>query len=670
MPSPRTARTVVRFMLAWFALYLGAAVASPLLTSGRLCRDLLGRRHRPAGADRRRRRAPTRLARLPCTARVCACGRTAAPGARARGDAAAAAGLHPCRRRRATWPAALTAAPPPARAAAPRPDPRRGAHAGDPGVARPLCFDPARKSGPRDRASPEPRTHQPTMERPSGRAALALAFPLVGVAQEADDAPPVKTLGVVTVTGGAADLAADADPDHHGGRHARADRDARINATDSEDALKYLPSLLVRKRYIGDYNHAILSSRASGTGNSARSAVYADGILLSNYLGNGVGGISFAPRWGLVTPEEIERVDVHVRPVLGRLPGQLGRRGGRLRHRACRRSSRRTPRSATSSQPFELYNTRRDLSRLAGQRLARQPQRRLVAWWVNVNRTDSDGQPLTFATTARSAPGTPGTRRHAGDRRRAGPEQRQPALVASSATARSTHTAQDHAKLKLAYDLTPTLRASYALGCWQQRIGRRRRAPTCATPRAQPVYSGPINIDGRSYTLTRRRLRADQRRPDAPDARPLDQEPHPGPTGTGRSPPASTTTAATTSARTPPQLAARRRSGGAGTLADRQRHRLERRWRAKGIWRPQGTGRRAHRRLRRAAATATSCAYLTSEHRSATGCTARADALLSDVARRRTGLSAPGRRTLWRFAPGLEARCSAAAPSAGRPSTG
>ena len=38
-----------------------------------------------------------------------------------------------------------------------------------------------------------------------------------------------------------------------------------------------LPSLLVRKRYIGDYNHAILSSRASGTGNSARSAVYADG---------------------------------------------------------------------------------------------------------------------------------------------------------------------------------------------------------------------------------------------------------------------------------------------------------------------------------------------------------------------------------------------------------
>ena len=63
-----------------------------------------------------------------------------------------------------------------------------------------------------------------------------------------------------------------------------------VNATDSEDALKYFPSLLVRKRYVGDYNHAVLSSRASGTGNSARSAVYADGILLSNYLGNGATG--------------------------------------------------------------------------------------------------------------------------------------------------------------------------------------------------------------------------------------------------------------------------------------------------------------------------------------------------------------------------------------------
>jgi iron complex outermembrane receptor protein len=43
----------------------------------------------------------------------------------------------------------------------------------------------------------------------------------------------------------------------------------------------------------------VLSTRASGTGNSARSMVYSDGILLSNYLGNGA---TFAPRWGMVSP--------------------------------------------------------------------------------------------------------------------------------------------------------------------------------------------------------------------------------------------------------------------------------------------------------------------------------------------------------------------------------
>src|SRR6187399_3377948 len=92
----------------------------------------------------------------------------------------------------------------------------------------------------------------------------------------------------------------------------------KINATDAEDALKYFPSLLVRKRYVGDYDHAVLATRASGTGNSARSLVYVDGILISNLLGNGA---TFTPRWGLVTPEEIERVDVLYGPFSAAYPG-------------------------------------------------------------------------------------------------------------------------------------------------------------------------------------------------------------------------------------------------------------------------------------------------------------------------------------------------------------
>lgn len=124
-------------------------------------------------------------------------------------------------------------------------------------------------------------------------------------AQDGADAP-ARTMGTVIIAGGRPTSLPTQIPTTIEGISGR-QIEQTINASDSEDALKYLPSLLVRKRYIGDYNHAVLSTRASGTGNSARSMVYADGILLSNYLGNGAG---FTPRWGMVTPEEIERVDV------------------------------------------------------------------------------------------------------------------------------------------------------------------------------------------------------------------------------------------------------------------------------------------------------------------------------------------------------------------------
>ena len=145
----------------------------------------------------------------------------------------------------------------------------------------------------------------------------AVALMVSGAAM-AQQAAPAKELGVVLVTSGQPSSLPTQIPTTMESVTAL-QLSETINATDSEDALKYLPSLSVRKRYIGDYNHAVLSSRASGTGNSARSAVYADGVLLSNYLGNGA---TYAPRWGLVTPEEIERLlDEVAQDVWGRETG-------------------------------------------------------------------------------------------------------------------------------------------------------------------------------------------------------------------------------------------------------------------------------------------------------------------------------------------------------------
>ncbi len=61
--------------------------------------------------------------------------------------------------------------------------------------------------------------------------------------------------------------------------HVTIDGDAirtTVNAVNVEDTLKYLPSLVVRKRHIGD-TQAPLATRTSGLGASARSLIYADG---------------------------------------------------------------------------------------------------------------------------------------------------------------------------------------------------------------------------------------------------------------------------------------------------------------------------------------------------------------------------------------------------------
>ena len=88
--------------------------------------------------------------------------------------------------------------------------------------------------------------------------------------------------------------------------------DNTINLATPEDAIKYMPSIQVRTRYIGDTN-APVGMRTSGTSASARNLIYADGILLSSLLGNNNTNTG-SPRWNTVSPGEIERVDVMYGP--------------------------------------------------------------------------------------------------------------------------------------------------------------------------------------------------------------------------------------------------------------------------------------------------------------------------------------------------------------------
>ena len=336
--------------------------------------------------------------------------------------------------------------------------------------------------------------------------ASAAAFTTVHAAEDATvnapaDAPVrAQTLGIVRIDGAAPTSLPSRIPTTMEGVSGEAiARD--INATDAEDALKYLPSLLVRKRYIGDYNHAVLSTRASGTGNSARSLVYADGILLSNLLGNGA---TFAPRWGLVSPEEIARVDVMYGPFSAAYSGNAV---GAVVDYQTRMPTRfeAHARVGYSHQPNDLYGHKRDYD-------AKQASASIgsaegaFSWWLHAGRTDSEGQPQTFATRTLSASApvagaVPVTGAVAGLNR-----TNQPWLLLGSGT--QYDTVQDQAKVKLAYDIDPGLRAMYVFGLWSNDSdGRSQSFLTDANGRTIDHRAGggitqPVSIDGKGYTLS------------------------------------------------------------------------------------------------------------------------------------------------------------------------
>lgn len=320
---------------------------------------------------------------------------------------------------------------------------------------------------------------------------LAVCGALPTAAQTADNSP-TKELGVVTIRGGQPTSLPTQIPTTIEGV-TREQIEHSINATDSEDALKYLPSLLVRKRYIGDYNHAVLSTRASGTGNPARSMVFADGILLSNYLGNGP---TNAPRWMLVTPEEIERVDVLYGPFSA---AYAGNSVGAVVDYVTRMPTKFEAHGqvSTQHQPFDLYGTH---ASYAGKQVSASVGNKNGdwSWFLNFNKTDSEGQPLTFPTrlvaggTVGSA-GMPVSGAVPGQNR-----SNQDWYLLGTAT--QYHTQQDHIKAKIAYDLSPTVRAAYTFGWWHN-ASEGRPASYLRDANGNAVYSGNVNINGRSYTL-------------------------------------------------------------------------------------------------------------------------------------------------------------------------
>jgi iron complex outermembrane receptor protein len=264
------------------------------------------------------------------------------------------------------------------------------------------------------------------------------------------------------------------------------------NAMNVEDSVKYLPSLIVRKRHIGD-TQAPLATRTSGLGASARSLIYADGALLSALIGNN--NTSASPRWSIVAPQEIARIDVLYGPFSAAYPGNSV---GAVVNITTRLPDQleATATAGTSIQDFSLYGTHRTLSAYEagltiGDRFGP------LAVFASYDHVRSTGQPLGFATvTALTTPpkGTPVTGSFADVNR-----TNQPIRVIGATGIEAQ--GQDRLKLKAALDLTNAIRLTYVGTLFLNRTNAMSETYLTATATGQPFWSGTATIDGRDYTV-------------------------------------------------------------------------------------------------------------------------------------------------------------------------
>jgi iron complex outermembrane recepter protein len=258
-----------------------------------------------------------------------------------------------------------------------------------------------------------------------------------------------------------------------------------VNAVTSAETLKYLPSIVVRERFIGDRN-GIVSTRTTGTLSSAQSIVYADNLLLSNFLGNGYAN---PPRWGMVSPEEIARVDVIYGPFSALYPGNsMG--GVILMTTRMPEKFEAHAKVDAFQQRFKLYGTNETYN--SGHASASLGNK--SGDWsfrINADHLDTHGHPMSFATATPGGAGTVVT----GQYNDIDPTGKARIITGAYGIDQSV---QDNAKIKLAYDVSPTVRATYSLGIWQ--LNSDTSVDTYLHDSAgNPVYNGNISIGGVNY---------------------------------------------------------------------------------------------------------------------------------------------------------------------------
>lgn len=263
-----------------------------------------------------------------------------------------------------------------------------------------------------------------------------------------------------------------------------------VNAATPAQTMKYLPSIQVRERFIGDRN-GIIATRTIGAISSAQSLLYADGILLSNLLGN---SFSYPPRWGMVSPEEIESISMMYGPFSSLYAGNSF--GGVISiHTRMPEKFEAHANVQSFMQNFKLYGT--DVTNWGNHQSASVGNKiNDFSFRLGVDRLDNKGQPVDFAVSdvkATSAGGTLVTGAYQDI------SEKNKSRVIFGAT-NIDKSEQINTKFKATYDFTPEIKAAYTIGLWDI-DGKTDVQSYLKDANGNAVYAGDVSFNNAKYTL-------------------------------------------------------------------------------------------------------------------------------------------------------------------------
>jgi iron complex outermembrane receptor protein len=259
-----------------------------------------------------------------------------------------------------------------------------------------------------------------------------------------------------------------------------------INLKDPEDAVKYMPSLFVRKRNDGD-NQAVLATRTWGLNSSARTLIYYDDLLVSALINNN--NQNGSPHWNLISPESIARIDFLDGPFAAAYPGNsIG--GVLLITSKMPDRPFATAKQTVSVLPWNQYGTKNVYvssltSAAAGNRHG------ALSWLLSASFQDSYQQPLTYTTNSTIPAGTTGAFVALN-------KQGLPANVVGTGTL--AHSLQTSANLKVVYDVTPLVQATYSLGVWNNAQTSDPQSYLTSTATGAPTFAGISGFANGKYT--------------------------------------------------------------------------------------------------------------------------------------------------------------------------